>query len=275
LELLSLHTGIMRVDENVTDRIRETLAKERLQIRNGDILAITSKVIAVSEGQIVELDKVIPSRKARNLSNRFHVLPEICELILKEADTVIGGIDGVILTLKNNTLIANAGIDKKNAGPGKVVLHPSNSPRAAERIRNDFLKNEGKRIGVIITDSRTQPLRVGTIGVALAVCGFEPLVDERGKPDLYGRPLQVTRRALADELATAAEILMGETNECVPAVLIRDAPINLTDKTFSPSSLFVPPNECFYTKILSKAGTIRGNLHTFGKKKSKLASRKT
>ena len=266
MELLSLHTSIMRVNENVTDRIRETLVKERLQIRNGDILAITSKVIAVSEGRIVELDKVIPSRKARNLSNKYHVLPEICELIMKEADTVIGGIDGVILTLKNNTLIANAGIDKKNAGPGKVVLHPSKSSHAAEKIRNEFLKKEGKRIGVIITDSRTQPLRIGTIGVALAVCGFEPLVDERGKPDLYGRPLQVTRRALADELATAAEILMGETNECVPAVLIRGAPINLTDKTFSPSALYVPPNECFYTKILSKAGTVSGNSHTFDKK---------
>jgi F420-0:gamma-glutamyl ligase len=128
---------------------------------------------------------------------------------------------------------------------------------------------------VIITDSRTQPLRIGTIGVALAVCGFEPLADERGKPDLYGRPLQVTRRALADELATAAEILMGETNECVPAVLIRDAPVNLTDKTFSSFALYVPPNECFYTKILSKVGMVSGNSPTSSKKQHVGQLRKT
>lgn len=242
---------MMRANENVIERIRQALDKEKLKIKNGDILAITSKVIAVSEGRIIELNKVIPSKKAHNLSNKYHVLPEICELIIKEADAIIGGMDGVILTLKNNTLIANAGIDKKNAGPGKVVLHPTDSTRAAEQIRREF-KKKGKSIGVIITDSRTQPLRVGTIGIALAVSGFEPIADERGKPDLFGRPLQVTKRALADELATAAEILMGETIECVPVVLIRDAPITLTDYTPSPSIFYVPPDICFYTKILSR-----------------------
>jgi coenzyme F420-0:L-glutamate ligase len=221
-------------------------------VRNGDILAITSKVVAISEGRVVELHKVVPSRKAHSLSNKYHVLPEICELIIKEADSIIGGIDGVILTLKNSILMANAGIDKKNAGPGNVVLHPENSTRSAEQIRKDFLKTEGKRIGVVITDSRTQPLRVGTIGLALAVSGFDPIIDERGKPDLFERPLLITRRALADELATAAEILMGETNECVPAVLIRNAPVTMSDTTPLPSTFSVPPSICFYTKILSK-----------------------
>jgi coenzyme F420-0:L-glutamate ligase len=209
-------------------------------------------VVAVSEGRIAELSKIVPSKKARNLSEKYHVLPEICELIIREADTIIGGIDGVILTLKNNTLIANAGIDKKNAGLGKVILHPENPTRAAEQIRKEFLNTEGKRIGVVITDSRTQPLRVGTIGLALGVSGFDPIVDERGKPDLFGRPLQVTKRALADELATAAEILMGETDELVPIVLVRNSSITLTDFTPSPSTFFVPPDICFYTKILSK-----------------------
>jgi F420-0:gamma-glutamyl ligase len=142
-----------------------------------------------------------------------------------------------------------------------VILHPLDSPRAAEHTRNEFLKNEGKRIGVIITDSRTQPLRIGTIGLALAASGFEPIADERGKPDLFGRPLQVTKRALADELATAAEILMGETDERVPVVLIRNAPITLADATPSPSTFYVPPDVCFYTKILSrlKCSTVINN----------------
>jgi coenzyme F420-0:L-glutamate ligase len=239
-------------DDKVTQRIRQALVSEKLEVRNGDILAITSKVVAITEGRIVELNKIAPSKKARNLSKKYHVLPEICELIIKEADSIIGGTDGVILTLKNGTLMANAGIDKKNAGPGSVVLHPENSTRTAELIRNDFLKIDGKRIGVVITDSRTQPLRVGTVGLALAVSGFDPISDERGKPDLFGRPLLITKRALADELATAAEVLMGETDERVPAVLIRNAPVTMTDSTPLPSTFFVPPSICFYTKILSK-----------------------
>jgi coenzyme F420-0:L-glutamate ligase len=209
-------------------------------------------VVVVSEGRIVELSKVTPSKEAFDLSGKYHILPEICELIIREADTIIGGMDGVILTIKNNTLIANAGIDRKNAGPGNVVLHPLDSTQAADRVRKEFLRKEGKRIGVIITDSRTQPLRIETVGIALASSGFEAIVDERGRPDLYGRAFQVTKRALADELATAAEILMGETTERIPVVLIRNAPIALTDSTPSPSTFYVAPHLCFYTKILSR-----------------------
>jgi coenzyme F420-0:L-glutamate ligase len=269
MELFPIHTGMIRVHDQVTERIRQALANEKLEVDNGDIMAITSKAIAVSEGRIAELSKIAASKKAQNLSEKYHVLPEICELIIREADTIIGGIDGVILTLKGNTLIANAGIDKKNAGLGNVVLHPEDPSRAAEQIRNEFLNTEGKRIGVIITDSRTQPLRVGTIGLALAVSGFDPIVDERGKPDLFGRPLQVTKRALADELASAAEILMGETDERVPVVLVKNSPITLTDFTPSLSTLFVPPDICFYTKILSRL-----NRKTSGKTSGGKAKRK-
>nr|MDO8100262.1 coenzyme F420-0:L-glutamate ligase [Candidatus Njordarchaeota archaeon] len=251
LELFPIHTDMIVMNDDVTGRILEGLEKEGLRVEDNDILAITSKVISVSEGRVIELSKVVPSRKAYRMSNKYHIIAEICELIMSEADAVIGGIDRVMLTLKNNVLMANAGIDKKNAGPGKVVLHPTNSPKAAEQIRKKVLETIGKRIGVIITDSRTQPLRIGTIGIALGVSGFEPIIDERGKPDLFGRPLQVTRRALADELATAAEILMGETSERVPAVLIRGAPVTLDDNTTPPRKFHVSPDECFYTRILS------------------------
>jgi len=251
LELFPIHIDIIGINDDATKRVLEALEKERLRIENNDILAITSKVISISEGRVIELSKVIPSRKACRMSNKYHITAEICELIISEADAVIGGIDRVMLTLKDNVLMVNAGIDKKNAGPGKVILHPANSPKSAEQIRKKVLETSGKRIGVIITDSRTQPLRVGTIGIALGVSGFDPVIDERGKPDLFGRPLQVTRRALADELATAAEILMGETSERVPAVLIRGAPVTLDDKTTPPKKFLIPPDECFYTRILS------------------------
>ncbi|WXG45725.1 MAG: coenzyme F420-0:L-glutamate ligase [Candidatus Atabeyarchaeum deiterrae] len=252
LEIIPIHPGMIEFNDNVIERMLQALNKDGFRIMDSDILAVTSKVISVSEGRVVELDKVTPSRKAYSLSRKYKVLPEISELIIREADMIIGGMDGVILTIKNNSLIANAGIDKKNAGQGKVVLHPRDSPKAAKRIRTDILNKTGKKIGVIIADTRTQPLRIGVIGIALAVSGFEPIVDERGRSDLFGRPLQVTKRALADQLATAAEILMGETNECTPAVLIRGAPVTLNDLTPLPKMQYVPPDECFYTKILSR-----------------------
>lgn len=255
MELYAIRTGMIGAGDDVVDIILRGLSRERLSIENRDVVAITSKVISISEGRIVELQKVTPSKRAYSLSKKYRVLPELAELIIREADRVIGGMDGVILTLKDNILIANAGIDRKNAGPDRAVLHPRNSSSAANQIRKSILEKMGRKVGVIITDTRTQPLRIGTIGVALATSGFEPIVDEIGKPDLFSRPLRVTKRALADQLATAAEILMGETNEGVPAVLIRNAPITLNEMTTPPSTLLVPPSECFYTKILSRSNT--------------------
>ncbi|WXG43081.1 MAG: coenzyme F420-0:L-glutamate ligase [Promethearchaeati archaeon SRVP18_Atabeyarchaeia-1] len=267
MELHPIHTGMIKTNDNVTDTILEALSRDGFKIEVKDIIAVTSKVVSVSEGRVVELKSITPSSRAYALSKRFNVLPELTELIIREADTIIGGMDGVILTLKDNALIANAGIDKKNAGPGRVVLHPRDSSKTAEKIRKEILQRTGKKVGVIVTDTRTQPLRIGTIGIALSASGFEPIVDERGKPDLFCRPLRVTRRALADQLATAAEILMGETNECIPAVVIRDAPVTLNDKTPSPSALYVSPDECFYTKIL--AGYKKGHPKTPAREKQR------
>jgi coenzyme F420-0:L-glutamate ligase len=255
MELYAVHTGMIEKGDNVVDMILRGLSRDGLGIENGDVLAVTSKVISVSEGRVVELKNVTPSRRAYSLSKKYHVLPELTELIIREADRIIGGMDGVILTLKDNLLIANAGIDRKNAGPNRAVLHPKDSSNAANQIRKSILEKAGRKVGVIITDTRTQPLRIGTIGVALASSGFEPVIDEIGKPDLFSRPLRVTKRALADQLATAAEILMGETTEVIPAVLIRNSPITLNEMTTPPSTLLVPPNECFYTKILSRSKT--------------------
>jgi coenzyme F420-0:L-glutamate ligase len=251
MELYAIHTRMVEAGDNVTEIILQGLGEEGIGIKNGDVITVTSKVISMSEGRTVELKNISPSKRAYSLSNEYDVLPELTELIIREADRIIGGMDGVILTLKDNILIANAGIDRKNAGPNRVVLHPKDSPNAASEIRKSILEKTGQKVGIIIADTRTQPLRIGTIGVALATSGFEPVVDERGKPDLFYRPLRVTKRAMADQLATAAEILMGETNERVPAVLIRNAPITLNELTPSPAALQVPPDECFYTKILS------------------------
>ncbi|MEM2915722.1 MAG: coenzyme F420-0:L-glutamate ligase, partial [Candidatus Bathyarchaeia archaeon] len=168
--------------------------------------------------------------EAERLAKVYSLEPSFIELVLEESDKVYGGVRRALLTLKNNILIANAGIDHANAPVDCVALWPFDANRTARDVRKRILKLTGKKIGVIITDSRTTPLRMGTIGLALGTAGFDPIIDLRGKPDIYGKKLKITRLAVADSLACAANILMGESNNKTPAVLVRGAPVKIYEK---------------------------------------------
>ncbi|MEM3526369.1 MAG: coenzyme F420-0:L-glutamate ligase, partial [Candidatus Jordarchaeaceae archaeon] len=168
------------------------------------------------------------------------------ELVIRESEKIYGGVYRAMLTLKDNILQANAGIDKSNVPSGYAVLLPENPTRSAHTIRNQIYEKTGRKIGVIIADSRTQPLRLGTTGFALAVAGFKPVIDERGKKDIYGNVLRITRRAIADNLACAAEILMGEGSEQIPVVIIKGAPVEMTEEYIDESQMIISREECMY-----------------------------
>ncbi len=252
MTLIPIKTRVITPGDDIVEVILESLEKIEEKIRNNDILVLAETAVATAEGRIIELSKIQPSSKAFELARKYDVAPELAELILREADEILGGVPHVILTLKRGVLIANAGIDKSNAPPGCVVLLPRDPMKAAEEIRRQIFERTGKKIGVIIADSRTQPLRLGTIGVALGVAGFVPVSDERGKLDIFGKPLMITRRAIADNLASAAEVLMGEAGEMIPAVLIRGAPVTFTDYTVNLESMLISPEECLYMSIFKK-----------------------
>ncbi len=129
------------------------------------------------------------------------------------------------MTLKDGQATANAGVDRKNSVDNSVVLWPANARRSAVRIQSGLLKETGRRVGIIVVDSRVTPLRLGTVGLSLASIGFRPVKDFRGQPDLDGRDVQMTFQALGDGLASAAHVLMGEARERVPFVLIKGAPV--------------------------------------------------
>jgi len=167
---------------------------------------------------------------------------------LKEADEVLSGVPRILLTLKNKMLMPNAGIDHSNAPPNHVILLPKDPWVSSEKARSVVMKRFGRKIGVLLMDSRVMPLRMGTIGLALGVAGFEPLEDLRGEPDLYGKVLLLTLRAIADDLASAAQIIMGEAAEGNPGVLVRGAPIKMTDKPVNRDSMYIPPEECLYIR---------------------------
>jgi len=249
LEVLGIKTDLIEVGDDMVEAITNGMKRASLALEDGDIIVISESALATTQGRVIDLESVSPSQLALDLAARYSKDPREMELILRESDEIVGGIPGVVLTLKDGFLYPNAGIDHSNAPPGYVVLFPSNPDRSALEIRRRL--SDGKRIGVIIGDSRTHPLRLGCVGVALACDGMEPVEDARGQKDLYGRELLITRKAVADNIVSAAQIVMGEGDEGVPAAIVRGAPVSITDVSCEIPK--IPPQECMYIGAL-KAG---------------------
>jgi len=249
MQLFGIRTRLIKTGEDLVGTTLEAIHRQRLTIEDGDVLIIASKAVAVVQGRVVRLDSMKPSEEAKKLAEKYDMEPSYVEVVLQEAQKLYGGVSKALLTLKNNVLIANAGVDHKNAPKGCVVLWPENPHEVAEDIRKEILKRTGKRLGVLIVDSRVTPLRMGTTGVAIGIAGLEPVKDCRGDRDLYGNPLLITRHALADDLASAAHLVMGEVDERVPAVLVKDAPVNLSEKV-DPDSVVISAEECLFMNLI-------------------------
>ena len=195
--------------------------------RDGDVVVVAETAIATVEGAVIALDGVEPSPEAVALGARHSIDPRVAQVVLDESDRVVGGIDGFLLCLKNGTLLPNAGVDASNAPPGHVTPLPRDPDASARRLRAGLEERTNVHLGVLIADSRTHAMRLGSSGVAIGCAGVPSVLDERGRTDLYGRVLQVTKRAVADDIVSAAELVMGEADEAVPAALVRglDLPI--------------------------------------------------
>jgi coenzyme F420-0:L-glutamate ligase len=217
---------------------------------NGDVIVISSKYVANSQGRVLEYDKVVPSSNAGEIGKRFQIKPKMAEIILRESDTIFGGIPGFVITSSDNIIVPNAGIDKSNTQSGTVVLYPSEPYLVAEHLRRKFLLKYNTHVGIIITDSRLMPGRVGTVGVAISCSGIEPTSDLRGEKDLYGNALRVTFQAIADDLATIANLKMGEGSDATPCVLIRDSDARITDRKIRESDMAIPYEQCVYVRGL-------------------------
>lgn len=248
MQVLGIKTDLINPGDNLAKALQKGLQDCGLSLQDGDILVVSESVVATAEGRVVDLDDVVPGSKARALALRYDKDPREMELILRESDLVVGGIPGVVLTMNQGSLFPNAGIDHSNAPPGHVVLFPSDPHKTAAEIAAGIAP--GKRIGVIIGDSRTHPLRLGCVGVALACHGLEPVEDARGQKDLYGRPLLITRKAVADNLVSAAQIVMGEGDESIPAAIIRGSPVKVR-KDAACEIPRIAPEECMYLGALS------------------------
>ncbi len=249
MELVPLRSELILPGASVAKEILDSLQKAKVKVRNGDIIAVASKAVATAEGRVIPLNSIKPSREAMRLAGRYGMPAALVQVVNDEADDVYGGVTGALLTLKNGDAVANAGVDQKNAPPDSAVLWPLDPAASAKRLFNSLSRKLAKRIGVLIVDSRVTPLRLGTIGLALACAGFKPTRDFRGKPDLFGRKSRMTVQASADGVASAAQLLMGEGRERLPFVLVRGAPVDFSGTGDIPK---LAPKECLYMSCIAK-----------------------
>ncbi len=243
------------VQEGAFDLITTLIAAlkaSKVTLQEGDVVAISSKYVAIGEGRVVNLADVTPSDQAHDLAERYQMNPAIAQLVIDEAEHIFGGIQlGFLLTWRNGVISPNAGIDRSNIPNGKAVLLPQDSYGTAHELRDALQLAYGVRLGVLLTDSWLVPGRWGTTGVAISCAGFEPLQDERGKADLFGNPMAVTQRGMADSLCVAAQLVMGERDEATPFAIIRNAPIKLTDRAITSADVSIPWDMCLYVESLT------------------------
>jgi coenzyme F420-0:L-glutamate ligase/coenzyme F420-1:gamma-L-glutamate ligase len=246
MRLYPIRTRRVRIGDDLGKLIHEALKKQHLEVEDNDVLALASKIVSYAQSRVVKLSEIKPSEEARKLAKEYSLEPEFAELVLLEAGKVYGGVKKAVLTFKDGVITPNAGIDNKNAPSGSAVLWPENLAEWLRSFRDGINRRTGKRIAVIVVDSGLMPLRIGTVGLALAVAGFNPIREWRGRKDLYGRTILITRHAVADDLASAAHLLMGEAAEKTPAVLVKDAPLDFDDDIHVSEEMMMPFKECIF-----------------------------
>lgn len=224
------------------------IVESNFQFRSDDVLVVSSKFVSMSERCLITLKNVKVTKRARALASKFKMNEKIAQVTLQESDYVVSGIPGFLLAINDGMIAPNAGIDKSNCPQGKIVLYPKDSFKTAHELRKKFLKKYGIKIGVVISDSRLMPTRIGCTGIAVGVSGFTPVEDERGKRDLYGKKLRVTFKATADCLATIGVFMMGESNESIPVVVIRGANVRKTERKLSMKDMTVNPKIDIYLR---------------------------
>jgi coenzyme F420-0:L-glutamate ligase / coenzyme F420-1:gamma-L-glutamate ligase len=219
--VIGLSTSIIRSKDSIADHVIAAAHATCGGFMNGDILVLAETAVATAEGNVIALDSVTPSARAEALGKKYHMDSRTVEIVLSESDSVVGGIPGFLLCMKAGTLLPNAGVDASNAPIGCVTPLPVDPDASARSIQAEIRSQCKVNVGVIIADSRTHAMRLGCSGVAIGCAGIPSVIDDRGRSDLFGRKLEVTKRAVADNIATAAELVMGEADECTPAAIIR------------------------------------------------------
>jgi len=211
------------------------------ELRDGDILVVAQKIVSKQEGRIVDLSTVKPSLLSEGISSQYQKDPRIMELILSETKRIVRMKNGIIIVETNSGIIcANAGVDESNVKEGYATLLPINSDISAQTIRYKIMKQTNKNVAVIISDTFGRPFRMGQTNCAIGISGLNPILDYVGTLDSFKKILHVTEIAIADELSSAAELVMKKALNC-PVAIIRDYKFKIEDHVID--ELIRPENE--------------------------------
>ena len=214
---------IIETGDNIAELICNAAERQKTPIQNGDIIVVTHVIVSRAEGNIVNLAEVTPSAFAKSIAEQYGKDPALVEVVLRESKSLVRMDRGILITeSKHGFVCANSGVDKSNVPGDRIVaLLPKNPDDSAEKIRKEIKKLTGCDVAVIISDTHGRPLREGEINIAIGVAGIKPIRDRRGEKDLFGYVLRIKQTAIADELASAAELVIGQANEGVPVAIIR------------------------------------------------------
>lgn len=213
---------IIKKGDDIAELILTAMDDENIKVDNGDIFVIAETVISKAEGNKIDIESIKPSLKAIELAEKTGKDPKLVEAIIQESNEILKvGPDFIISETKHGFVCANAGIDESNVEEGMATPIPDDPDKSASSIRGKIEKAVNKEVVVIISDTQGRAFREGAIGTAIGISGMNPLWDRKGEKDLYGRELQTTSIAVADELASAASILMGQADEGIPVIVIR------------------------------------------------------
>lgn len=203
--------------------VADAIERAGLALADGDVVVIAQKLVSKAEGAVVQLGGVTPSAQARSWAEAHGKDAAITEVVLRESSRIVRMERGVIIAETHHGFIcANAGVDSSNVEPGRVTILPRDPDRSASRAREIIEKRFSRRVATIVTDTFGRPWREGVVNVAIGVSGLRPLDDLRGRVDRHGRPLHSTIVAIADEIAGAAELVMGKAGG-LPAAVVRGA----------------------------------------------------
>lgn len=214
---------IVKTGDSVGSLVVNAARRQGTPIQAGDVLVVTHVFVSRAEGNVVDLDKVVPSEFAKCLAEQWQKDPALVEVVLRESKGISRMRDGILITeTRHGFVCANSGVDRSNVpGERNVALLPKDPDISAQKIRARIRELTGCDVAVIVSDTHGRPLRSGEINVAIGVSGLKPIRDRRGERDLFGYVLHVKQTAVADELASAAELVIGQASEGVPAALIR------------------------------------------------------
>ena len=205
------------------------LILESSEINDGDILVFSQKIVSKNEGRILSLSSVNPSLLANGIASSYGKDPRLVELILAESKRIVRMENGIIIVeTKHGFVCANAGIDESNVQDGYVTLLPDNPDQSANSLKSRIEQKTGKNIAVIISDTFGRPFRLGQTNIAIGIAGLEPILDYNGKPDTFGKIMQVTAIAIADEICSASELFMGKV-EKTPIAIARNYDFYFSD----------------------------------------------